>query len=221
MNITRPPFESVPLAAGLKWRAAADILYEEKHDGTWHILHTDVATLAGELMRATSGAPRTFIAFDCLAHAGADLRPLPLRERLAHLDIIVARGSRRAWPTGHHLERPAIASGAGGDFLKQTIAHGGEGIIAKHLDTPWGHTWFKCKRQETFDLLVTEKHEGGKSSIHLGTLDGADRGWCPCRRAFDHIAVGDVVEIAAFGLTHNGKLREPRFIRIRKDKRPA
>jgi ATP-dependent DNA ligase len=110
------------------------------------------------------------------------------------------------------------AAGQGGEFLEAVLARGGEGVVAKGLSEPFGATWFKCKRAITLDLIVKEA-DGFRASIRLADLaTGDDRGWCPCRAAFDRVRVGDAVEVAAFGLTVKGKLREPRFVRIRADK---
>jgi len=104
------------------------------------------------------------------------------------------------------------------ELLKSVIERGGEGIVAASLD---GYYWLprvKCKRTETLDLIVAEK-AGGKSSIRLKTIDGQNRGWCSCRAAYDSIKVGDIVEIAVFGIhEQSGLMREPRFIKIRHDK---
>ena len=54
------------------------------------------------------------------------------------------------------------------------------------------------------DVEVTASKSGTLASI--AHADGAD------------VKIGDVVEIAAFGLTANGKLREARFVRVRRDK---
>jgi hypothetical protein len=64
--------------------------------------------------------------------------------------------------------------------------------------------------------VVTEK-DGWRGSIRL-MLDGEECGWCPARRFFDEIAVGDVVEVAALRRNASGKLREPRLLRLRRDK---
>lgn len=205
MNITRPKFVSVPLADGLKWCGGGGWRYEEKMDGEWCVKDFDGVLLAGEQMK--SGI---FYAFDVISYGATDFRNTPLSKRIACLDELTSDALR-----GRFL-RPAV--GHGGEFLEAVLARGGEGVVAKQLDAPYGAEWFKCKRIETFDLLVTEKHQFGKASIRLSELDGEDRGWCPCRSDFDNVEVGDIVEVAAYGLTARGKLRESRFVKLRPDK---
>ena len=197
MTITRPKFFAVPLAKGLKWIGGGGWRYEEKMDGVWAVKEMAGATLIGEQMK-----DGRFIAFDVVALAGQDLRPLPLRERLKALDGILPG----------ELLRPD--SGQGGEFLEAVLADQGEGCVAKYLDAPWGEPWHKCKRVETHDCIVVAKF---MPSIRLYSLDGEDRGFCCARAAYDSIKPGDIVEIAAYGLTAKGKLREPRFVRIRHD----
>jgi len=198
--IERPKFVTVPLADGLKWRGGGGWRYEEKIDGVWRTMGWMGFDLCGE---EKDGA---FYAFDVVALGGQDLRRKPLRERLAQLDEIerLAPGC---------LKRPAIGNGA--EFLEAVLARGGEGVVAKLLDAPYGQPWHKCKRVQTFDLVVTDK---AAPSIRLATVQGEDRGWCCARAALDGIQIGDIVEVAAYSLTAQGKLREPRFVRVRKDK---
>lgn len=201
--ITRPSFLSVALRDGLKWLGDPRWRYEEKNDGRWHEMGVGQSRVVGELMR-----DGRFIAFDVPIYNGADIRCAPLRERLAILDTFP-------------LLRPA--TGNGGEFLKAVIARGGEGIVAKRLDAPYGVDWIKCKRQETHDCIILEL-PGDKLSIHIGQFDSAgqmiDRGWCPCFRLnlLDNLKIGDVVEITCHRIHVSGKFREPRFVRVRQDK---
>lgn len=196
--IRRPDYSSLPLREGYSLRASGGWRYEEKLDGRWHELGIGASTIVGELMR-----DGRFFAFDIPVHNGVDVRRRPLRERLAILD---------SFP----LRRPA--TGNGGEFLRAVLARGGEGIVAKPLDAPYGATWFKCKRVETFDCVVTEL-DPWRATIRLA-LNGEDCGWCSARSAFDSVAVGDVVEIAAQSRHVSGKFRSPRFVRLRLDLQP-
>jgi ATP dependent DNA ligase-like protein len=223
MTISRPPFITVPLAAGLKWRGGGGCLYEEKMDGVWSVRTIGPAILAGEQMR-----DGRFFAFDLLAFAGHDIRRRPLRDRLAGLDALCRELVNRKSQIENVLR---VAAGHGAEFLEAVLARGGEGVVAKHLDAPYGAPWYKCKREETLDLLVTDK---ACPSIRLAAIpaedpsptpqsairnpNSEDRGWCCARAMFDQIKIGDIVEIKAFGLTSRGKLREPRFLRLRPDK---
>lgn len=202
VKIERPEFISVSLAHGLKWKGGGDWIYEEKMDGIWSVCETEQYTLVGEQM-----ADGLFFAFDCLIFHHTDISECALRVRLNCLDIL-----RKHHPA---LLRPAHGNGA--EFLEAVLARGGEGVVAKHLDAPFGDPWHKCKRVETLDLVVTEKN---LTSIRLAD-NGQDRGWCKVGAIINQIHTGDIVEIAAYGLTAKGKLRESRFVRVRHDKKAA
>jgi ATP-dependent DNA ligase len=198
MLIERPPFYSVTLDQGMLWQPSANWLYEEKLDGRWSTREIEGSIIVGEQM-----PDGRFIAFDIASLKGVDLRPVPLLERLALLDIFPLPRPRR---------------GPGAEFLEAILAEGGEGVVAKKLDLPWGHAWHRCKRVETFDLRVTEKPLGLMALRLADPLTGEDRGKCPCFAGLENIAVGSIVEVAAYALTKSGKLREPRFLRCRPDK---
>jgi ATP-dependent DNA ligase len=200
--VERPPFVTIPLSAGLCWHGGGGWRYEEKMDGVWSEREFRGSTIIGEQMR-----DGRFYAFDIIKFEGADIRALPLVTRLEYL----------GWtdPMNLHFLRPA--SGNGAEFLEAVLARGGEGVVAKLLDAPYGTKWFRCKRVVTFDLVVTEKAID-RHSLRLGTLQGEDRGWCPCFEKYATVRVGDVVEVAAHGLNARGMLREPRFVRMRPDK---
>jgi ATP-dependent DNA ligase len=195
-TITRPHYGEISLQSGLAMRGRG-LRFEEKLDGRWHVLAIGASRITGELMR-----DGRFFAFDVPIYAGQDVRRLPLRERLLILD---------RFP----LLRPA--TGLGGDFLRAVLSRGGEGVVCKDLDAPFGVGWIKCKRRATFDLVVTGRRED-TGVLELATLDGEPRGNCAAKSQFDRIAVGDVVEVACHSLTAAGKLREPRFVRCRPDK---
>ncbi len=151
-----------------------------------------------------------FFAFDILrSNTGQDLTEWPISERIAALTDFSRRFGLLTPTTGN-----------GGEFLEAVLARGGEGIVAKPWDAPYGTPWFKAKRRETLDLIVTEKHQV-RASIRLGTVEGEDRGWCPCGTNWFCVTVGDFVEVSAYAVTAKGKLREPVFIRTRHDKASA
>jgi hypothetical protein len=197
MIVKRPPFVTVPLADGLRWRGGAGWRYEKKLDGVWTVRQFGQSFIVGETVPGGQ-----FIAFDIPILDGQDIRREPLAARLGALD-------------GFNLPRPAC--GQGGEFLEAVLARGGEGVVAKRLDDPYGALWWKCKRVETFDLVVVEKATD-RRSIRLALPEGEPRGWCPCFAEYFNVRVGDVVEVAAYGLTARGMLREPRFVRTRPDK---
>lgn len=201
-TFARPPFESIPLADGLKWRGGGEYLYEEKLDGVWSVETIKGCHLAGERMK--SGR---FIAFDLLGIRDRVATKLPLRERLAMLDELT-----------ENLKLLRPARGNGGEFLETVLARGGEGVVAKHLDSIYGAPWLKCKRVETFDVVLVEKHSA-KNSVRLAWPNLEDAGWMRVSaRKFVELQAGKVIEVCAYGIQNSGRLREARLVRTRPDK---
>lgn len=194
-TLHRPPFADVTLATGRAWRGGGGFLYEQKMDGVFHIREVSGCLVVGELMKDGK-----FYAFDCLSVEGQDIRRAPLIERRSVLDSLP-------------LVRPA--TGCGGEFLETVLARGGEGVVAKRLDEPFGATWYKCKRCQTFDCTVTEIDDA-RGTLRL-SLSGEDCGWLPAKAAFNSIFVGDCVEVACHSRHVSGRLREARFVRCRPD----
>jgi len=188
--MNRPSFVSVSLADGLKWRAGNGWHVEEKMDGRYHIKELPHATVAGELM-----AGGQFIAFDVLRYDSQDVHALPLWQRLAILD-------------GMNLPRPAV--GSGGEFLAAVLERGGEGVIAKPLDSPFGVGWLKCKRRQVYYCRVIDLDQWRGSAILADSVTGEKRGKLPLRSRFERVKVGSVLKVEAFGLHKSGLLREAR-----------
>lgn len=229
IDVRKPSMLEVPLSTGLAWRGDGGFLYEEKMDGcfaTARLQHGDwkieagrsnVAArsqvLIGEKMRSGE-----FYAFDVAVYDSQDVRGLALRERLLVLDDCLHAGTGAG-----RFKRPA--RGHGGELLEAVLVRGGEGIVAKPLDAPFGSGWIKCKRAATFDLVVVDK-DYARGTIYLADpITSESRGGCPCKAHFEAVQIGMIVEVAAFGLQRSGKLREPRicedemgFIKIRWDK---
>jgi bifunctional non-homologous end joining protein LigD len=123
-----------------------------------------------EIKRASAELAATFFAFDFLAFDGLDLRPLPLASRKALLlEGFPKVGVIRALD---HIEREGEA------FMKQVIALGLEGIIAKRADAPYrkGRTdvWLKIKAESTGDFVIVGFTEPKGARAHLGALQLAD-----------------------------------------------
>jgi len=102
-------------------------------DGT-----TDFELLEDALDEGT-GDEITFFVFDLLHLNGHDLRPLPLSERKAILEIALAESSDPRL----HFSRHLVAEGD--DFFKAACNVGAEGVISKKLDQPYrsgkGRDW--------------------------------------------------------------------------------
>ncbi len=226
--MNKPTLQPVPLADGLRWRGGGPFLFQEKADG----VHCFVTCAAGvsdppvfnvlkngwsqevelqtrhySLFNAEQMPDGSIILNDLIFLDGQDLRREPTRVRWAELQRCEVRGARCQ----------VCASGNGGELLEAILARGGEGVVAKAWEAPFGVNWYKCKRSETFDLRISEI-DYARGSLRLASEAGEDRGWCPARAAFEALRPGQIVEVAALCLTAKGKLREPRFVRVRKDK---
>ena len=219
----KPIVSAVPLAEGLRWRAATGVIFEEKLDGVFKTrkffdpVSRVEKLIAGELLR-----DGRFYGFDLLAQGDEDLRPRPLRERLRLLDDFILHYSH------FNILRPA--RGVGGEFLEAILSRGGEGVVRKDLALPYSVGWQKCKRVETVYCVVTGLVHGTQSAEIARMEDG---GWRiesalpssilyspsslrPCGRVAllggkrDRVRVGSVLKLNAFGVTAKGMLREPR-----------
>jgi ATP-dependent DNA ligase len=203
MNIPRPSYDAIALKTALAWQWRGFHL-SEKMDGVWAVREFAGCLVTGEAMR-----DGRFFAFDIPRAFGEDIRPRAWTERSAALDELFARLNPK-------LNWHRCTTGSGSEFIEAILARGGEGVVCKPWQAPFGVAWCKVKRCETFDCTVAEQNVS-RGSIRLA-LAGEDCGWMPCRAAFDRIRLGDVVEVAAFGRHASGKLREARFKRIRRDK---
>jgi hypothetical protein len=157
-----------------------------------------------------------FFAFDIPRAFGEDIRRWPWIERGAALDELFSRLNPK-------LNWHRCAAGSGPEFIESILARGGEGVVCKPWQAPFGVAWCKVKRCETFDCIVKER-DAARCSIRLA-LAGEDCGWLAARSAFDQISVLDVVEVAAYGRHVSGKLREATLardefgrVKIRRDK---
>lgn len=202
--VMKPRIHSATLAEGLRAHGAGE-LWQEKSDGVWC---NGGLALGGHLFNAEAMRGGLWVVNDLIACHGQDVRGEATAARWAALQELA-----RTFPPHVRLCR----TGRGGEFLRSIIADGGEGVVVKPLDAPFGLGWVRCKRIETFDGVVTEIGDGIQS-FRL-SIDGLDAGWCPCRSPrVDRLRLGDWVEVSAQCRHPSGKLREPRFVRPRPDK---
>jgi ATP-dependent DNA ligase len=101
--------------------------------------------------------------------------------------------------------------GQGGEFLEHLLREGGEGVVAKPLAGTFGAGWLKCKRVQTFRVVVAGIDPMRGSVKLCDAATGEDRGKLALRSRFDHVRVGSVLKVEAFGLTARGMLREARL----------
>jgi bifunctional non-homologous end joining protein LigD len=129
-----------------------------------------------DVEQAAVAAPATFFAFDLLACAGYDLRPLPLAVRkdlLRRVFALIEPGTLRiidALP-----ER-------GEDLYAAVAGLGLEGIVAKRAEAPYraGYSadWLKVRVDRTTDFAILGFNPVGRTGfnkLHLGVRHGG--GW--------------------------------------------
>ncbi|MEU1267826.1 ATP-dependent DNA ligase [Streptomyces sp. NPDC005799] len=143
----------------------------------------DVAT-------AAKSVPVSPVFFDALSVDDRDLLDLPFAERHAELARLV--------PEPMRVRRVVVAgpedTGAGEDFLAETLERGHEGVVVKALDAPYsagrrGASWLKVKPVHTLDLVVLAaewghgRRTGKLSNLHLGAR-AADGGFAMLGKTF-------------------------------------
>lgn len=90
-----------------------------------------------------------YAAFDVLFYKGQDMRSQPLYQRRIILDHVTAEwGCPHAFAVPFRDDKEAL--------LEEVWGRGGEGIILKRSDAPYGEStaWVKVKREESYDVVV-------------------------------------------------------------------
>jgi ATP-dependent DNA ligase len=224
-----PAPHSIPLENALSWGQSTDWLYEEKKDGARALLSGgklfgrsrdfDLPGSAGLITSTLDGelVGGVFFVFDILSDQTGNclVAAMPLWKRkqlLVDLEPLFP-----SW-----MKLLPWTRGNGGEFLEAVLANGGEGVVAKCINSPYGFDWIKAKRIETHDCIVTAVHDAIGASVSLGQYLGSqliDCGRCQLPQSkIGQIKVGSIIEIACHSRTKAGKFREPRLIRVRQDK---
>lgn len=210
--------------------------------------------------------PAVLRVFDILYLNGSDVRHKSLRYRKSLLtEAVSIIGSRFIEQIPHLLvEDPSAIR----NLYESILFQGGEGLIIKDPDSPYGKCWTKMKKTATYDVIIIGYQEGnGKYKEMIGAVrfgiykngklvevgkcsgmedgdvkwitngglpgtpnrDGSwitsvsddqpegSRAWFSLNR--DKL-LGTVIEVEGNGLTKNGRIRHPRFERLRPDKAP-
>jgi DNA ligase-1 len=140
----------------------------------------DIETAAGEI-------PLTLHLFDCLYLNGRSLIDEPYEARWETLREISG---------GKHLASQKLThdKSEAESYLKQSLAAGHEGLMAKALSSPYmpgnrGKLWFKVKPAETIDCVIVAadrgsgRRRGWLSNYHLAVADNAG-GYAPVGKTF-------------------------------------
>jgi ATP-dependent DNA ligase len=149
------------------------------------VLQLRLHPAASRVNKLAEETPASFVIFDVLAQGKDDLRPAPLRDRLAKLDELfdqnrppVARDpATQPGPTFHLTpctDDPDVAA----DWFDDLEKVGLDGIIAKRLGLPYSpgeRVMVKIKHKRTADCVVggyrPHKH-GGVGALLLGLYEG-------------------------------------------------
>jgi ATP-dependent DNA ligase len=134
--------------------------------------------------------PASFVAFDLLALAGADLRQVPFSERRGHLEsLFEGRLPYRAGgsgPPGAHLTPATTDPVVARDWFRRFEGAGLDGVMAKDRRLPYAagkRAMVKVKHQRTAEFVVggfrwyraSGAGPGEVGSLMLGLYDGAGR----------------------------------------------
>lgn len=141
-----------------------------------------------ELDRLQSEVPLTPVWFDLLYFDGQPLIDHPQAERFAMLRTIS--------PPEHLVPHTtATTPDVAAEFLRASLDHGHEGIMAKRTLSPYsagarGQSWLKIKKVNTLDLVILAaewgngRREGWLSNLHLGARDTANGGFAMLGKTF-------------------------------------
>ncbi|MPQ94929.1 DNA ligase D [Thioclava sp. JE_KL1] len=132
-----------------------------------------------ELQKAiTAGGPFRFYGFDILSRDGNDLRKAPLAERRKALEEVM-----KPLPALGPAQLSPVISKDPEDAFDTICKAGGEGLIAKRIDTPYrgarSKSWMKvkCERRDEFVILgwqESDKRGRPFASLALGAVEGND-----------------------------------------------
>ena len=198
-NISKPKLVSVPLATGLAWGSGSSsgYLYQEKSDG----VH-EFAYIAGAVVNAERMRDGWLIVNDIVSIDGHDMSGESTATRW--LELV-------RWSQYFASHTRLCRVGNGGDFLGQLLASGGEGIVAKPLESPFAVGWLKCKRCQVFRCIVTSIDYAHGTVGICDAVVGGDLGKLAIRDKVELVRIGSVLKVEAFGRTAKGLLREARL----------
>ena len=149
---------------------------------------------------AASEIPLSLHLFDCLFFDGHSLIDEPYETRWLKLSAITG---------GKNLaqRKIATANAEAESFLKEALAAGHEGLMAKALNSPYmpgnrGKLWFKIKPAETVDCVIVAadrgsgRRRGWLSNYHLAVADGTG-GFAPVGKTFKGLTDEEFTEMTS------------------------
>src|SRR5579883_159951 len=145
------------------------------------------AASRGDVARLRQERPLTPFLFDVLHLDGQDLLDEPGSARYEAAAVL---------PEGVWVPRRTVSDpNQAGDFFREAVARGHEGVLVKALDAPYaagrrGAGWIKLKPRHTFDLVVLAaewgrgRRRGWLSNLHLGARDPESGGFVMLGKTF-------------------------------------
>lgn len=172
-----------------------------------------------------------YIMFDMLFYRGQDIRTWKQEARRTLLAKIYKRYFRDH-PNIHLSESvhaPAII-----DLYQEIMTKGGEGIVIKDMDSPYGKGWTKVKKVLEDSVIIVGFTSGkgkytnqigairfgqyvDKELIEYGQCSGMDDATRDKLTKSQDEMIGRVFDIKFQERFESGKFREPRFLRFRND----
>jgi DNA ligase-1 len=147
--------------------------------------------------------PVHFLAYDLLEEHHVDLRSLPLRERRARLEALLASA-----PAALNISALVRAQGGWDEFAAlraQSRARGGEGLMLNALDSVYGTgrergAWWKWKIDPyTFDAVMLYAHpgHGRRSNLYTDYTFGVwrDAELVPIAKAYSGLSNAEITEL--------------------------
>jgi DNA ligase-1 len=164
-----------------------------------------------EVERTRESIPLRCFFFDCLYFEDKPIVDQPCEERFAAL--------AEAVPQPLLIRRSVTSESAEAEaFLKEALARGHEGVMAKGLNAPYqagarGSSWLKIKPTVTLDLVVLAaewghgRRSGWLSNLHLGARDSASGAMVMLGKTFkgmtDKMLTWQTVELQKLAVGHD------------------
>ena len=229
-----------------------ELVVEDEGRASFHLIQKRFGlTNPGAIAAAMAQYPARLLAFDLLAVADLDVRPVLLSERKAAVQEILTG----APPVLKYVEHAT----EGADLYRRSRELGGEGVVAKRADSRYqggrGPAWVKVRLNPTMDFAVVGYSMPGEraQALHVGgyrdgelVYVGIVRGGLPrgfiekadallrptavespaCQGVEADVAETwveprVVVEVGFAEFTPTGVMRHSEFVRLRPDKAPA